>query len=255
VTGYAVRPGVAQMVHHVNLYFVTDAQTFDEMDRESGEDGKPGWPCVGGPGGRADSTTSNLGSWEPGAAAVTFPEHTALKLPAGARVILLMHYTTAQVTKADQSSVDLQFGDQPEHEARVLELKDMDLKIAPGDAHGRADAVQEIGDDFPATKIYGMFPHMHFFGTSVSMQIEREHGEQAKLIDIPKWEYHWQGMYFLVDPVAVRAGDRLRLTCNYDNSKANQPAVDGKQQEPQTLYWGNRALDEMCLSYVYVTGD
>jgi hypothetical protein len=57
----------------------------------------------------------------------------------------------------------------------------------------------------------------------------------------------------VVDPLELRAGDTVRLTCRWDNSAANQPIVDGVQQQPREVRWGESSLDEMCLGGLTTT--
>jgi hypothetical protein len=42
------------------------------------------------------------------------------------------------------------------------------------------------------------------------------------------------------------------MTCVYDNSAAHQPVVNGVQQAPRDVAWGEGTLDEMCLTYAVV---
>ena len=53
--------------------------------------------------------------------------------------------------------------------------------------------------------------------------------------------------------MTVNPGDRIRVECHWDNSAANQPIVDGVQQEPHDVGWGEGTGDEMCLGLMYVT--
>jgi hypothetical protein len=254
VTGYDIKPGVAAMVHHVNLYLVTDPESIDELEEKEHEDTQPGYSCLGGPGGKADSTSRILGGWEPGTQAVQFPLGTAIRLPRGARVVLLMHYTTMNVHAADQTSVDFELGEQPDKEASILELRNDSFTVPIGKKDYAVEREQEIDGEFAASAIYSAFPHMHFYGTSVSVSVRRRSGAETTILDIPEWRYHWQGMYFLQQPLAVQAGDQLRLKCTYDNTVEHQLTISGNASDLHELHWGNRAVDEMCLVYLYVTG-
>jgi hypothetical protein len=166
-----------------------------------------------------------------------------------------MHYTTANPADRDQTSVDFQFGERPAQEAHMLELRDDKFKVPPGAKSYYDNQTRDIGADFAASTIYSVFPHMHFFGKEISISVLRHSGETETLIDIQKWNYAWQGMYFLVNPVHVQPGDQLRIACTFDNSEENQPtALSGTRMAPRELHWGPSALDEMCLAYLYVTG-
>ena len=48
-------------------------------------------------------------------------------------------------------------------------------------------------------------------------------------------------------------GDKLRLTCTYDNSASHQQFVDGVQLEPRYVEFGEGTYDEMCVNYFYAT--
>jgi hypothetical protein len=45
----------------------------------------------------------------------------------------------------------------------------------------------------------------------------------------------------------------MQLTCEYDNSAANQPVIDGVQQPPKDVAWGEGTADEMCLNYFAIS--
>jgi hypothetical protein len=73
------------------------------------------------------------------------------------------------------------------------------------------------------------------------------------LLDIPSWNFHWQGTYQLAQPIRVNPGDKVNLACHWDNSQANQPSVNGQQLPPKNVNWGESTTDEMCLGLMYVS--
>ena len=92
--------------------------------------------------------------------------------------------------------------------------------------------------------LYGMFPHMHLLGKRIA--VSQVSGPMA--IEIPRWDFHWQNSFTLVNPVTLHPTDSLQLECDYDNSFANQPVVNGMQQPPRDVTWGESTLDEMCVT-------
>ena len=68
------------------------------------------------------------------------------------------------------------------------------------------------------------------------------------VLDIPKWDFAWQELFVLAEPVTIQPGDRVRLNCDFDNSMANQPVVNGEQLTPRDVEWGEGTLDEMCYA-------
>ena len=71
-------------------------------------------------------------------------------------------------------------------------------------------------------------------------------------LDIPHWDFHWQSSYWLRDPVRLRSGDTVRVTCKYDNRPERQPEVGGQRTKPRYVVWGEGTLDEMCLTIAQV---
>ena len=88
----------------------------------------------------------------------------------------------------------------------------------------------------------GVVPHMHLHGTAIKLSLLHPDGSSACAIDIPRWNFHWQQLYYYVNPMMGAVGDALRLECTYDNSTGTEP-----------LTWGEATTDEMCLIYLYVT--
>jgi hypothetical protein len=73
------------------------------------------------------------------------------------------------------------------------------------------------------------------------------------VLDIPKWDFHWQLPYSLATPLVLNPGDKLAVECHWDNSAENQPIIDGVQRTPVDLNWGVKTTDEMCVGGFYLT--
>ena len=84
---------------------------------------------------------------------------------------------------------------------------------------------------------------MHTLGTKTRLEIQRRSGARECLLDIPEWDFHWQGGYALTQPRVVSSGDSIRLECHWDNSAPG--AADAN--------WGEGTGDEMCLGIFYMT--
>jgi hypothetical protein len=92
-----------------------------------------------------------------------------------------------------------------------------------------------------------LLPHMHFLASQYKLELLRN-GKSQTILEIPRWDFHWQNGYFLAEPLVLQAGDKLRHTCTFDNRPENQPFVNGVQRKPQYVVWGERSFDEMCVS-------
>ena len=92
---------------------------------------------------------------------------------------------------------------------------------------------------------------MHQLGTRGSVSLRRASGERECLLVIPKWDFHWQRGYFFTEPKRIEPGDKLTLSCTFDNSASHQPVIDGMRRTPAETSWGETTDDEMCLGVFY----
>jgi mono/diheme cytochrome c family protein len=96
-------------------------------------------------------------------------------------------------------------------------------------------------------RIYGVAGHMHLRGVDIRVDLNGQ-----TLLHIPHWSFHWQDAYYLEQPVDAAAGDALRVTCRFDNSRSRQPLLNGKPMPPRYVLWGEGTTDEMCLGLLQV---
>jgi len=230
VVGYDITPGSKKVVHHVILYIVprTAAVAKDAQDATSG------WECFGG---ANVDTTGTLGAWAPGGAAVRFPTGTGIRLKPNEVLAMQVHYNTENAVEADQTSVKLMYGTGSEKSAYLLPLVADNFSIPPGatDYAHSEDFPNSLG--FPI-RVWGFLPHMHTKGKKISLT-----GGPANdcLVDIPRWDFHWQTQYFRKTPVQLPSGSKLSINCTWDNPTAS------------TVRWGEGTSDEMCFAFVYAT--
>jgi hypothetical protein len=105
--------------------------------------------------------------------------------------------------------------------------------------------------DGPAT-IYAVAGHMHLLGRSIRIELNPGTPEARVLLDIPRWDFHWQASYRLAVPVRVKTGDALRVTCRHDAS-LRERAQQAAARMPRYILWGEGTTDEMCLGIAQVT--
>jgi hypothetical protein len=126
-----------------------------------------------------------------------------------------------------------------------------------------ADYPQDVGDgasiatscqrSFSTREtIYGVAGHMHLRGRDVRVVLDPDTAKERTLLHIPAWDFHWQDVYYLRKPIAVTPADTVRVSCTFDNSKADQPVVGSKQLTPRYVLWGEGTTDEMCLGMLSV---
>ncbi|PYE56595.1 monooxygenase [Deinococcus yavapaiensis] len=89
----------------------------------------------------------------------------------------------------------------------------------------------------------GAILHMHTRGKAIKLILNPGKPTEKVLLDIPAWDFHWQGNYFYKTPVKLQVGDTVRLTCTWDNTRV---------QPQRYVIWGEGTEDEMCLGALTV---
>lgn len=253
LVGTDVQPGARRHVHHVILYTVDQASVAETEALDAAEPG-PGYTCYGGPG---VGGSQNVGGWVPGMVPSVTPEDSARVIKKGTRLIMQIHYNTSAVAEGEKPDEDLTGarlwllpeGKVPSYRITTVPLANTDILIKAGDP----ESTQVKTFNVPASgTIVGVLPHMHTLGARI--EVVRE-ADEACLVRIPEWDFHWQqGYRFAKDAfLDVTSGDRLTLTCVYDNSGAashadHSDAAD--HTEPVDVRWGEGTADEMCLNYI-----
>jgi hypothetical protein len=251
ITGYRVNPGNLRVAHHAIAFLATADQKPAYYELDAAEDG-PGYTCFGGSRGPSQQW---IASWAPGALGTRLPAGHGIAVPPGALIVLQMHYnSTALGPQPDRSSIDFQLEDSVDRVARIQPWANPawvagDMPIPAGDpdvSHSFAYDATVVNGGRPFL-IHAAFLHMHNLGTSARLHIERNTGGTECLLDIPRWDFNWQGSYGLRDAVRFDPGDRMVLGCRWDNSATHQPIVDGQPLPPRDVNWGDGTSDEMCL--------
>ncbi|MFO0576594.1 MAG: hypothetical protein U1A78_21520 [Polyangia bacterium] len=248
-----VRPGNPRIVHHVIAYEILEADA--AAIRAKDPDGK-GYTCFGAPGTSGPPTT--LLGWAPGSPGSRMPEGTALRLHKGSLIVVQVHYNVLYGPgQGDRTVMSFELTDTPPaRELYALPLARPKMLKIPA---GAADAVQTIEVPLSALTtffklpsnsltVYAHTPHMHLLGRRITTWLNGQ-----LVLDLPRWDYHWQQAYQFQEPYQAKGTDVLKLECRYDNTAANQPVINGQQQAPRDVTWGEGTLDEMCLNYVLLS--
>jgi hypothetical protein len=103
-----------------------------------------------------------------------------------------------------------------------------------------------------ATTIRAVAGHMHLLGAAIRLELNPGTPRANLLLDIPRWDFHWQSAYTLARPVTASPGDVVRITCRHDVRKRTQGGY-GIPKTPRYVLWGEGTTDEMCLGILQVT--
>jgi mono/diheme cytochrome c family protein len=102
------------------------------------------------------------------------------------------------------------------------------------------------------TTIHVAAGHMHLLGASIKLELNPGTSRSKVLLDIPRWNFHWQNAYMLEEPVQADPGDVVRVTCRHDVRKRTHGG-HGIPKTPRYVLWGEGTTDEMCLGILQVT--
>jgi len=115
--------------------------------------------------------------------------------------------------------------------------------VRPGPTQSCDHPVRQSGT------VYALAGHMHLLGRSIKVELDPGTPQARTLLDVPNYNFDNQAVQPLASPVAVRAGDMLRVTCTHDAGlRALLPALRGTP--PRYVVWGDGTSDEMCLGLV-----
>jgi len=238
LTAYEVHPGERSEVHHVVLYSIDAASEEQAAQTLDANEAGPGYTCFGGAGTGGGRT---LAVWAPGTGATSYPSGTGLRMHAGQKVVMQVHYN--RPTKPDRTTIDLTLTDTVPYEALLTGALNFNLNLDPG----QAKVVQSLTAAVPATavpyRIWGVYPHMHGLGRSMHVSLARGLTDQC-IVDVPRYDFNWQQFYFYSSPLIIppSATDTLTISCTYDTRGA-----------AGTIHWGEGTGDEMCIAGLYVT--
>ncbi|WAS95261.1 monooxygenase [Nannocystis punicea] len=261
-TAFTIEPGAREIVHHVIAFIIPPDELADFEALDAADPG-PGYPCYGGPGGEASPRAQWLGAWVPGASSGALPEGTGIRVKPGSKIAMQMHYHPNGAPIADQSTIMVRTAETVARPALLLPIAhpgwmvDAPAMTIPA---GEADVVHSFTIDLGSVIQYlykdeaigvgkpllahmaGV--HMHTRGARASLVVESGGAPEACLIDVPRWDFNWQGIYEFAAPLTVEPTDTVRLECHFDNSAGDS-----------SLKWGEGTEDEMCLGMVYVSTD
>lgn len=222
VTGAQVLPGNRAVVHH-SIVFIRppDGARFRGM----------GW----------------LGAYVPGQRSTMLPQGYARRVPAGSKLVFQMHYTPNGAEQDDCTQIGLIFEDDSRvtHEVFTLFALDQDFEIPP---HAGDFAVQGRLSRLPAeSELLAIAPHMHLRGKSFEVAA-RQGEERDMLLRVPHYDFNWQHVYELSEPLQLGSVDQLEFTIRFDNSEANPFNPDPSQY----VTWGDQTWEEMAVAFFAV---
>jgi hypothetical protein len=219
-----IRPGNRAVVHHATVFI------------------RP--PGVDSLGTQGELQSFCLCAYAMGTPPMLLPDGMAKKLPAGWRLIFVMHYVPTGTEQTDRTSIGLKLlpAKQVRKEVATNILLSEDLKIPPHCSEYVETRSRRFDQD---VLLLALFPHMHLRGVSFRYEASYPDGRTEILLSVPNWDMNWQHRYVFAEPKRLPAGTVLTATGVYDNSDANSNNPDPNAE----VIAGPQTTDEMFNGY------
>ena len=224
-----IRPGNRKVVHHVHVSVLADAGAAGSTSIEAMtalnsfliRDGKltrvrmdapvvdnacaadaPELPYLRG------FQEGALASFLPGRAPDVFPDGSAKWIPPGSKFEFVIHYArTSGPPQTDRTSVGLYLAPSPpERVLRRMDLRNFFFRIPPGAASHEVKRCYTFERD---KLLLSITPHMHYRAHDVTYELIRPGGKHETLLVVPHYDFNWQLVYRLKEPLYVEKDSRL----------------------------------------------
>lgn len=231
-------PGNTEVLHHVVTYLGPFGMSDDEGEAKPVFLNELAKRPVRG------AEAPSVGAvWVAGSPPTRFREGTGHSLKSNQLLTLNMHYHPNGTAGSDVSRLGLYFGEgELEKELTTAFAADPGMWIPAGVADHREEAIYLFSQD---SQLLSFLPHLHQRGKSMKYTLERPDGSREILLSVPKYDYDWQNIYYLEEPVPVAAGSVLHVEAHWDNSAANPANPDSTLDVP----WGDGTNNEMLVGF------
>lgn len=242
VRAVELNPGNAKAVHHAFMLLdpTRDSRRRDAKDAELGFPGLHTPPSAQAPAG-------HFLSWQPGKLATSDADEFAWALEPDTDFILQMHLRPTGKPEQVQPSVAFFFSEQQPTRAPIkfgLWTHGIDIPA------GATNHVIHESYTLPApVEVMRVLPHTHYLGKELRAWATLPDGTQQWLLNIPAWDFNWQGDYAYQKPVALPKGATIHMSYAFDNS-TNNPV--NPSHPPRAVRYGVNSEDEMAELWLQV---
>jgi hypothetical protein len=275
-----IKPGNKKVVHHVIAFILPPEQaammkgrigenrassgnsifwqdgtlTRVKMDAAVQDDG-----CGNANGGSAFGSNSKdqgfsgslLAGYAPGMDADTFGDGYARRIPAGSVVVFQMHYSNFKGAlnkpETDQTSIGLTLSKAPASQmSKMVVTRGVSnhfFKLPAGDPNHEVTSCMTFDRD---SQVVSYMPHMHLRGKDMRYELAYPDGRKETLLWVPEFNFNWQTVYKLKDPLTIPKGSKLTVTAHFDNSERNKYNPD----PTKVVRWGDPTYDEMMIGWI-----
>jgi len=197
-----------------------------------------------------DSQMTGLAGFAPGSSSDIFDPNIGIRIPAGAKIRLEVHYSkVAGTVQKDRSSVGLIFAKEMPKQLTVSRgIGNTYFQIPPGAEHHRVTGCWTAAEDI---HLRSLTPHMHYRGAAMEYKVFYPDGREEVLLNVPAYSFSWQTTYVPKQNIAIPKGTEFLVTGYFDNSARNKFNPD----PTQTIRFGQPTYDEMMIGFISYTVD
>ncbi len=170
-------------------------------------------------------------------------------LPAGADIVLQLHYTSNGEEGFDRSRIGLRFRDEPPAKRLVTMQATNSKFVIPAGAS--AHPVQSRWVLNREVELVSVLPHMHLRGKDFQYDLRYPDGRVETLLRVPEYDFDWQFYYHLKEPKVLPAGTAIECRAHFDNSPNNPDNPDPSVE----VRWGDQSWEEMMIGFFEVAFD
>jgi hypothetical protein len=86
---------------------------------------------------------------------------------------------------------------------------------------------------------------MHVRGKDFNYTVVYPDGRQERILEVPRYDFNWQLVYSLRDPLLLPKGSRIDCVAHFDNSPNNKYNPDPTKE----VKWGPQTWEEMMIGW------
>ena len=223
-----IRPSSPQVVHHV-LIFLKYPRNHPRAKEQPMDNGGLNGYFMG---------------MVPGQGDITFPEGMGKFLPKGATMVFQIHYTPNGEPTEDKPQLGMIFcKDKPGKEVTTTGISNVFFNIPPGAENHEVKATYIVREKM---RLLSLMPHMHVRGKAYRYVAKLPDGEEITLLEIPRYDFNWQLVYILREPIDLPKGSKIYATGWFDNSDKNPANPDPTKD----VRFGEQTWEEMQIGYI-----
>jgi hypothetical protein len=260
-----IKPGNRRVVHHVHVVIVEEnkkasvsTEGMPDLEKFLIREGnmtrvKADAPVVNN--GCADNAPNlpylrgfqqgGLAAFLPGRPPDVFPEGSAKWVPPGSKLQFIIHYAKVSgEPQTDRTSIGLYLAPGPPPKVlQRMDLRNFFFEIPAGAPDHEVTRCYSVDKD---KYLISFTPHMHYRGKSAQYELFRPDGSREVLLNVPHYDFDWQLVYRLKEPVRIPKGSLLKVTFHYDNSPNNR----ANPNPAESLRWGDKSEEEMFTNWI-----